>query len=381
MTLTEVAIVLLPIASLTGYLIGRRSSAKHSAEKVNLLSKQYFQGLNHLLNEEQDQAIALFERIAEDELDRFDMQLALGNLFRRRGELERAIRLHQELSTQAMLTSEQRALALLELGEDFVRAGLLDRAEALFDELLQIDAQSLPALKHLVGIYEQERDWPKAIEAASRYQALSGESMGKLIAQFYCEIASEASVPVQAEQALRDGEQVDPSSVRVALMQAARALDTEHPKQAQEKLRLVLELDPQFIVEAAPLIQKLSAIDASAAIELLQEWIKVEKGVGARLCLADLLPAGEAIQMLRDYLVNKASARVLAKMLQIRELQPACESVQEANDAPLIFAALKLAQGSPLTHRCGQCGFGTVQQHWLCPSCRSWGLTKPVLLT
>jgi lipopolysaccharide assembly protein B len=381
MNLAEVAIILLPIASFTGYLLGRRNSAKNSADKVNLLSKQYFQGLNHLLNEEQDQAIALFERIAEDDLDRFDMQLALGNLFRRRGELERAIRLHQELSTQAMLTSEQRALALLELGEDFVRAGLLDRAEALFDELLQIDAQSAPALKHLVGIYEQERDWQKAIEAASRYQQLTGDSMAKWIAHFYCERACEATNVSAHEELLLESAKVDPSSVRVALMQATRALAAEQPQLAVEKLKMVLELDPQFIPEAAPLILKLSDVDKAGAIQLLQEWIKAEKGVGARLCLADLLPVEAAQAMLREYLVNKPSARVLAKLLQLREQDALASSEQDLQDRPLIFAALKQANGSTLTHRCGQCGFGTVQQHWLCPSCKSWGSTKPIALT
>jgi lipopolysaccharide assembly protein B len=148
----EIAILLLPVASLSGYLLGRRGGEKSSGERVDQLSKQYFQGLNHLLNEEQDQAIALFERIADDDTDRFETQLALGSLFRRRGELERAIRLHQDLSVKAMLSTEQRSIALLELGDDFVRAGLLDRAEALFDELLAIDAQSAPALKQLIGI-------------------------------------------------------------------------------------------------------------------------------------------------------------------------------------------------------------------------------------
>jgi lipopolysaccharide assembly protein B len=374
MTAAEIAIILLPVASLSGYLLGRRNSAKHSAERVDLLSKQYFQGLNHLLNEEQDQAIALFERLAEDDLDRFDMQLALGNLFRRRGELERAIRLHQELSTQAMLSSEQRALALLELGEDFVRAGLLDRAESLFDELLQIDAQSAPALKHLVGIYEQEREWDKAIDAASRYQALSQEAMGKLIAHYHCELAVAAKDDAQAERALAAAFAADPQSIRVALMCAERALSANDVEVAGQQLQTVAELDAQFIPEAIPLIGKLATRDKVLAASILQDWVKVEKGVSALLCLADLSDPVFAAELLRERLAQKPSARVLGKWLALNQ------NTSAQADNALIFASLKQAQGSNLTHRCGQCGFGTVQQHWQCPSCKSWGSTKPALV-
>ena len=395
----ELAILLLPVASLSGYLMGRRGGEKSSGQRVDLLSKQYFQGLNHLLNEEQDQAIALFERIADDDTDRFETQLALGNLFRRRGELERAIRLHQDLSVRAMLTTEQRAVALLELGDDFVRAGLLDRAEALFDELLAIDAQSAPALKQLIGIYEQEREWDKAAHAASEYERLTLEPMGKLISHFRCEAALAAISAHQAalggldknntanlearnafDTSLALAKLADPDSVRVALMQAERAIELNDVQMAQAALRHVVESDVLFIPETLPIVAKLRVLSSAAADTLLQQFSLIERGSNALLARAETLPELEAATLLKEHLKLKPSARVLARWLKMRP----CLSIQSGADEGLgdlsfMFESLTQAAGSALSNRCSQCGFGMVQQHWQCPSCKGWGTIKPLV--
>ena len=394
MNLPEIAIILLPLASLSGYLLGRRGGEKTSGERVNLLSKQYFQGLNHLLNEEQDQAMALFERIADDDTDRFETQLALGNLFRRRGELDRAIRLHQDLSIKAMLSTEQRAIALLELGEDFIRAGLLDRAEALFDELLEIDAQSAPALEHLIGIYQQEREWLKAINAAERLQQLSAKPMGRLIAHFYCERVLALRAKAQPQTATTEAAEVDasahelekafkadPHSVRVALMQAQLAIEQKNLVHAEIALRRAVELDVNFVNEAVPLTLALMELNAERATAILRDFAAVEKGAHAILALSDALEAEPASDLLRARLAVKPSPRVLLAWMRRNASQnvsaigaPGCDELE------FIFAALKQTEAQKLTHRCSQCGFGTVQQHWQCPSCKTWGNTKPLVM-
>lgn len=392
----ELAILLLPVASLSGYVLGRRGGEKSSGQRVDLLSKQYFQGLNHLLNEEQDQAIALFERIADDDTDRFDTQLALGNLFRRRGELERAIRLHQDLSVRAMLTTEQRTIALLELGDDFVRAGLLDRAEALFDELLAIDAQSAPALKHLIGIYEQEREWSKAVRAASEYEQLTLEPMGKLISHFHCEAALAATVIPEAasgevnklkfadvaafDASLALAKLADPDSVRVALMQAERAIERCDVQAAQTSLRHVIESDVLFIPETLPILAKLRALSSATADALLEQFSLIERGSNALLAFAETLPELAAANLLQQRLQLKPSARVLARWLKMRPC-PSNQSSSEKgmDDLSFMFNSLTQANGSALSHRCSQCGFGMVQQHWQCPSCKGWGTIKPLV--
>ncbi len=397
----EIAILLLPVASLSGYLLGRRGGEKSSGQRVDLLSKQYFQGLNHLLNEEQDQAIALFERIADDDTDRFETQLALGSLFRRRGELERAIRLHQDLSVRAMLTTEQRSIALLELGDDFVRAGLLDRAEALFDELLAIDAQSAPALKQLIGIYEQEREWSKAARAASEFERLTLEPMGKLISHFHCEAALAAiSTTTQAlatqgsdeagvlksidagktfDAELALAKLADSDSVRVALMQAERAIELNNVHQAQIALRHVIETDVLFIPELLPVLAKLRALSVATADALLEQFSLIERGSDALLARADTLSDLDAASLLQERLKLKPSARVLAQWLKLRPCSIKQSGTEGMGDLGFMFDSLTQASGSRLSHRCSQCGFGMVQQHWQCPSCRGWGTIKPLV--
>src|SRR6476659_8969821 len=181
--------LLLPLAALSGWVIGRRGGKLHSDSQVSKLSTTYFRGLNYLLNEQPDKAIELFLHIAELDKETFETQVALGHLFRRRGEVDRAIRLHQALVERRDLNDAQKVQALLALGEDYMRSGLLDRAETVFSDLAKIDQRAPQALKHLISIYQAERDWPKAIENAMRYEAVTGEPMGRLIAQFECELA------------------------------------------------------------------------------------------------------------------------------------------------------------------------------------------------
>ncbi len=373
-------LLLLPVASFSGYALGKQSSAKLSGERVEELSKQYFIGLNHLLNEEQDQAIALFERIVDKDTDRFETQLALGSLFRRRGELERAIRLHQDLSIRPQLTPEQRCIALLELGDDFVRAGLLDRAESLFDELLLMDEQSEQALRQLQKIYEQEQDWRRAIAAAEKRARLGEEGLADEIAHFYCEMA--AIDPATADEHLQAARNVDPESVRVALLSARSALAARDVESCTRELDALIERDAAFIPEAVKILRELAAIDRPAAITSLQQAIKSERGVSALLAHAELLAQTDlkaATTNLRDALERspKRSVRVLRAWLQLSKNDgERCE--EETADLNLTLSTLTEIDKNALTHRCSQCGFGTQQQHWLCPSCRNWNTTKPM---
>ena len=143
--------LLLPIAAVSGWVIGRRGGERHSNSKVSRLSTTYFRGLNYLLNEQPDKAIELFLHIAELDKDTFETQVALGHLFRRRGEVDRAIRLHQALVQRPGLSDQQKVQALLALGEDYMRSGLLDRAETVFSDLVALDMRAPLAHRHLPG--------------------------------------------------------------------------------------------------------------------------------------------------------------------------------------------------------------------------------------
>ena len=219
--------LLLPIAAVSGWVIGRRGGERHSDSQVSRLSTTYFRGLNYLLNEQPDKAIEVFLRIAELDKETFETQVALGHLFRRRGEVDRAIRLHQALVSRPGLSDQQKVQAMLALGEDYMRSGLLDRAETVFSDLVRLDITP-HALRHLIGIYQAERDWPKAIENATRYEAATGEPMGRLVAQFECELADRhrAAGDVEAARgAVRRAYEADANSVRAGLLEGRIEVD------------------------------------------------------------------------------------------------------------------------------------------------------------
>src|SRR5690606_32948806 len=220
--------LLLPAAALSGWVIGRRGGERHSDTQVSRLSTTHFRGLNYLLSEQPDKAIELFLHIAELDKDTFETQIALGHLFRRRGEVDRAIRLHQGLVQRNDLSDQQRVQALLALGEDYMKSGLLDRAETVFTELAQLDQRAPQALKHLISIYQSERDWAKAIENATRYEAATGEPMGRLIAHFECELAERQLSTGDidgARESARRAYAADSKSVRAGILEGRVEID------------------------------------------------------------------------------------------------------------------------------------------------------------
>ena len=181
--------LLLPIAAMSGWLSARKHYKKPSNPKQGYFDPEYFKGLNYLLNEEPDKAIDVFIRLLEVNSETVETHLALANLFRRRGETERAIRIHQNLIARPTLTLLQREQALIELGLDYMSAGVLDRAELLFLELLNSTAPPSDAYEHLLNIYQQERQWQKAINIAKKLHSQDPQKKKAEIAQFYCELA------------------------------------------------------------------------------------------------------------------------------------------------------------------------------------------------
>jgi len=163
-------VLLLPIAAVSGWILGRRELAQlaRRREQSTQVATDYFLGLNYLLHDRPDKAIEVFVKALDVESETVETHLALGNLFRRRGEVDRAIRIHQNLVARSTLDLRQRGLALLELGLDYMRSGLFDRAENLFLELLDIGMYQPQALRHLIDIYQQEQDWAKALEYSQR---------------------------------------------------------------------------------------------------------------------------------------------------------------------------------------------------------------------
>lgn len=376
-------LALLPFAVYLGWWMARTIERRASARHRQLFSNQYFQGLNYLLNEQPDKAIQVFLELAEVNQDTVEMHMALGSLFRRRGEVDRAIRFHQNIIAKPGLKPEQRTQALLELGEDYMKAGLLDRAEHLFSELIESDAHTPAALRSLLEIYQQEKDWDKALEQAQRLEQNSGEHMGNVMSQYCCEMAEKALSAGDAELArrhLRQARRHDPRCVRARLILARIVTGAGELERAIDLYEEIAELDRDYIPEFLDdyIAASAEAGQSERSREKLDEWAKGYNGISLILKLADRLgeeQGGEAAgRFLIETLANKPSVRGLDRLI---ELRAGGFLKAEASDDILKAVTARLMARQP-TYRCKHCGFSGQTHHWQCPSCRRWSTTKKI---
>ena len=377
-------VLLLPAAALSGWVIGRRGGERHSDSQVSKLSTTYFRGLNYLLNEQPDKAIELFLHIAELDKDTFETQVALGHLFRRRGEVDRAIRLHQALVQRPDLTDQQKVQALLALGEDYMKSGLLDRAETVFTDLARIDQRAPQALRHLIAIYQSERDWSKAIENASRFEAVTGEPMGKLIAQFECELADRhrAAGDIDAARAsIARAYAADSTSVRAGMLEGRIEVEAGNDVAAIRAFERAARHDPDYLPDLLPgLLASYARVgDTTGARAFLAEMAEHYRGISPVLALARLVESSEGVGAARAYLAqqlkDRPSVRGEAALIDMTLLEQA-DPVATLHDLKHITDQLLVRNPS---YRCSRCGFGARSHHWQCPSCKEWGTVKPLL--
>ena len=377
-------VLLLPLAALTGWVVGRRGGQRHGDTQVSRLSSTYFRGLNYLLNEQPDKAIELFLHIAELDKETFETQVALGHLFRRRGEVDRAIRLHQGLVQRNDLSDQQRVLALLALGEDYMKSGLLDRAETVFTDLARIDERAPQALKHLLGIYQAERDWERAIDNATRYEEVTGEPMGKLVAQFECELAERHRANGEldaARAAIARADQADAGSVRAGILEGRIEAGAGNPDAAIRAYERAARHDPDYLPEFLPsLLACYGEVgDTAGARAFLAEMSEHYRGIAPVLALTGLIEAQEGSQAARDYLgrqlKDRPSVRGEAALIDLT-LAVGADSTATLHDLKHITDQLLVRNPS---YRCTRCGFGARTHHWQCPSCKEWGTVKPLL--
>ena len=376
--------LLLPIAAATGWLVGRRGGERHGDTQVSRLSTTYFRGLNYLLNEQPDKAIEVFLHIAELDKDTFETQVALGHLFRRRGEVDRAIRLHQALAQRPGLTDQEKVQALLALGEDYMRSGLLDRAETVFSDLVRLDMRAPQALKHLIGIYQAERDWGKAIENATRYEEITGEPMGRLVAQFECELADRhraAGEVDEARAAVARAYEADANSVRAGILEGRIEVEAGNDAAAIRAFERVARIDPDYLPEILPaLLQSYERVgDSTGARSFLTEMTEHYRGVSPVLALTRMVESEEGVAAARAFLAqqlkDRPSVRGEAALIDLTVAEGA-DPTATLHDLKHITDQLLVRNPS---YRCNRCGFGARAHHWQCPSCKEWGSVKPLL--
>lgn len=374
--------MLLPVAAASGWMAARRNQRKEKGECVGETGPVYFRGLNHLLNEEPDKAIDAFVEMLEVDSDTVETHLALGNLFRRRGEVERAIRIHQNLIARPALTREQRAQALLELGQDYMKAGLFDRAENLFRELKETKLHVKPALNNLLMIYEKESDWVSCLEILEQLEALTGKKRSLQKSHYHCELAVLAKSDGRASEAighLGKALAVLRGCVRANHLQAQFTAAQGDYKAALRLLHQTVEQEPAYLPEVLPEIVKgyRQLGDLPGLKAYLEQASDANPGAGAELALADLIREADgdaaAADCLAEQLEKVPSLALLLRSIEVNASLPDASSSQFAeNLRPHIR---RLLDARP-QYRCAHCGFVAKTLHWQCPSCRQWSTVK-----
>lgn len=376
--------LLLPVAALSGWWFGRRTLSGVGNSRVGNIHPEYFKGLNFVLNEQPDKAIEVFIRMLEVDSETVETHLALGNLFRRRGEVDRAIRIHQNLIARPTLNKEQRSQALLELGLDYMRLGLLDRAEGLFLELVDSELYLSQAYQQLLEIYQQEKDWENAINMARKLELVSGKPLDPIIAQFYCE---------RAEQALNEGNMrnvkdhirrafsFDTNCVRASLLEARMFQELGKEKLAIRSYKKIESQDCDYLTEILdPLFEcyrKLDRVDEF--IDYLRMLVNIYEGISILLLLTELIAEREgenaAIRYISEELKNRPTVKGVDRLIEYT----LAKSVGETHEH---LSTIKDLTGQLIEDRakykCNSCGFDAKLLHWQCPGCKHWGTVKPV---
>jgi lipopolysaccharide assembly protein B len=377
--------LLLPAAAAGGWYAGNKyKNAPTESKAASHLRRNYFQGLNYLINEQPDKAVDVFVKLLEVDSDTIETHLALGSLFRRKGEVDRAIRIHQNLIARPQLPKEYRLQALSELGCDYLRAGVLDRAEGLFLELVELGEQSVASLKYLLHIYQQEKDWEQAISVAHQLAQVSKESMSSTIAHYYCELCERADSKGNISDAgryVKKAQAIDARSVRASMLKANLAVKVGDFSGAIKHYQKVVEYGPDFISEIIkPLCLCYREIgQEEKMVDYLHTCLLRYPRIAIVLELAQYLQhkhdAHMAIEFIADQIKKRPSLRGLKYLVELYLLSTHGDTEQKLSILNDFMD--RLITDKPV-YQCAQCGFSGSSLYWLCPSCHHWSTTKPI---
>ena len=375
----------LPLFFVLGW-VAARIDIRQLLSESRALPRSYFAGLNFLLNEQPDKAIEAFLEAAKVDPETIELHFALGSLFRRRGETDRAIRVHKHLierdASQSQLTEEQRLHALSELGQDYLKAGLLDRAEDIFLKL-RGTLRDEEALRNLLEIYQQEKEWEKAIAIAELMPGHAEHLWQKEIAEFYCELAAADMLNGRLDRArerllaaLTDNRKC----VRAALMLADLETRVGDHVAALAAWQSIEQQGPVYLSLAA---EKIMA--AYRAQGRGKEGIALLRGYLERYPSIDLLDvafqselathgAESAYTLVRDELRRNPTLLGLDKLL---EAQVLVAPPERRADLELVKNLIHNHTRRVARYRCDDCGFKARQFHWRCPACGGWESFPP----
>lgn len=376
--------ILILVAIAAGWWLGRRERSGSSSG----VSPNHFTGLNYLLNEEPDRAVATFVDDLEVNVETLETHLALGNLLRRRGEIEKAIVVHKNILAKSSLDSNRVYSVKLELARDYLLAGLLDRAEELLLELIaqKNGPDKIDALKLILEIFEQESEWNKAIEIAKQLAVGSvTERYEEAISQYHCELAEEHLDSMRFDEARTSLSRAmghDARSARVSLLMGKLEFGQGNFSDAIRALKRIKDQRAIYVPESLDLLSKSFAESNESMDELtgyLENCLDVVPSISIVLFLANRIredSGDEAVaKFIADHLKRNPTIRGLSQLIDLHIDNT--HGVAKENLAILRSFTEALVAGKP-AYQCKSCGFEGKKLRWSCPSCKGWGTTEPI---
>ncbi|WP_206485571.1 lipopolysaccharide assembly protein LapB [Thalassotalea sp. G2M2-11] len=379
----ELLFLLLPVAMAYGWFMGRNSVKQRDHSAKQDLSIKYSTGINYLLSNQQDKAIEYLLETLTVEDDTVEAHFAMANLFRKRGELDRALRVHEHLVRQKHLPTKAKQQAAFELGKDFLTAGLYDRAESMFHNLLKSKVFSQRSLTYLLQIYQSTKDWHHGIELKKAIFKSQDKKLLHTLANFYCELATDALAKdqfIEVLELLENALKCDPNSCRANWLMAKVYEDHQQYNEACQCYRAIYSQDSEFfpdvIEQMAHCYHQLDADD-----EFYQFIKKVYDETGASSALIKYLSCVDekhgyvkAQEFMLSALKRRPTIRGFKHFIKMQMNEPEQDSENLAMIKELVSAYLNVKQ----RYNCRNCGFNSSTHYWSCPSCHDWETLKPV---
>ncbi|CBL44627.1 Predicted N-acetylglucosaminyl transferase [gamma proteobacterium HdN1] len=404
---------LLFVALVIGWFLGKLERRNERIAPAAPISREYFQGINLLLNDKRDEAVDVLLKTLEVNNESVDTYLVMGSLFRQRGEVERAIRTHQDLLARPSLGRDQQSGVRLELARDYLKAGLLDRAERLLKELVEENgAHTKTSLALLLGIFEQQKEWQSAVDVALALRSKGDDALSVAIAHYYCELAEQAKKvgdTAEARGCLRKALDLDKKCVRARLLEAGLEEKSGNSVAAIKAYQLSIRQDPRYLTEALAPLERCYQVTGNDReyLKYLFECLDVHPSASLVIALSKSVARLEGVKaavfVLMEYLKKRPSVKVLdvlidyqVRELEYREPQPSGADRNSSSEyargpsadleiAPSMFEHLRVLKEFTSRvverrslYRCEHCGYEGRSLYWRCPACHRWGTIAPI---
>lgn len=368
------------VALAIGFFVGRKFGAGTNQSVDETITSEYYRGLNYILNEKPDKALKSFIHLTEVQPETVEIHIALGTLYRRKGEIENAIRIHQNLMAWSDLSRKNRALAMYELGRDYQSAGVLDRAEELYTKVCETKHYQARAHRSLISIYVAERDWDKAIKTAKRWERISGQNMNQDLSNYYSELAQRAldkqNYPQAKSYALK-AQSAHPSSVRAAMLLGCVMAEQNKHQDACTHYFEAIQLQPRRSLDVLPQLQisfnQLNAKQKKALSQKLIAFAERNPGLASPFLTQaqqdELGLSATKASIERSFDANP-KVSLLKEWVSLHPVSVPSQRVQNG---------LTEIMDKRVNHQCEQCGFKSRRLIWQCPSCLKWDSIYPTI--